>query len=86
MPRGAIDANKRMNLRLRAEQKATLMPAGARDDCRRLQATGQKDFFKRFVRAGGLRIPQANRQSGLSGRSINQKAGSEKKTGLPCAA
>jgi uncharacterized protein (DUF1778 family) len=29
MPRAAVDANNRMNLRLRAEQKATLMRAAA---------------------------------------------------------
>jgi uncharacterized protein (DUF1778 family) len=38
MPRAAVDDNKRMNLRLRPEQKATLMRAAA------LRHTGLTDF------------------------------------------
>ena len=43
MPRAAVDDNKRMNLRLRPEQKATLMRAAA------LKNTDLTDFVLQFA-------------------------------------
>jgi len=56
MPRVAVDDNKRMNLRLRAEQKATLMRAAA------LKNTDLTDFVLQLaLREANAVIEEAER-------------------------
>ena len=66
MPRVAIDNNKRMNLRVRLEQKATLMRATA------LKNTGLTDFVLRSAMREAKTVIEDAERIVLSERDSSQ--------------